>query len=111
MSHGKEKHADFESSVMDGSASNADYYNDSVRSPLYAQIGSIPSGRYGTVQQQQTIQQLLQSVADGQTLAAMSPDQAVKKMKGQFQGIFSQRQGLTESLLNDIQGKTKLPQI
>jgi hypothetical protein len=77
---GKEKHADFDSSVIDGSVSNA----DSVHSPLYAQIGSIPSGRYGTVQQQQTIQQLLQSVVDGQELAAMSPDQAVKKMKGQF---------------------------
>ena len=107
MSHGKEKHADFESSIMDGSASNA----DSVRSPLYAQIGSIPSGRYGTVQQQQTIQQLLQSVAGGHDLAAISPDQAVQKMKGQFKGIFNQRQGLTESLLNDVQGKTKFPQI
>ena len=107
MSHGKEKHADFESSIMDGSASNA----DSVRSPLYAQIGSTPSGRYGTVQQQQTIQQLLQSVAGGHDLAAISPDQAVQKMKGQFKGIFNQRQGLTESLLNDVQGKTKFPQI
>jgi len=75
------KHADFDSSIMDGSVD----YADSVRSPLYAQIGSIPSGRYGTVQQQQTIQQLLQSVAGGQEgLAAISPDQAVQKMKGQF---------------------------
>ena len=78
--HGKEKHAEFDSSVMDGTASDG----GSVRSPMYTQISNIPSGRYGTARQQQTIEQLLQQVMGTEDVATMPSDLLAKKMQSQF---------------------------